>query len=146
MKKNSLFRALTVAALALGAAVLGFSQSATLTAAPTALAAGGGQITLTATANYDGQPGAVGWSVVLPADWALVSLSGPHRPGIAPDLGTTGTLEFVHTAVPTGRAEFSFVVSYPAGAGAAQAVSTVLLRANGKLTTLKPSPLAFGAK
>lgn len=146
MKKISLFRALAVAAFAFGAAALGFSQSATLTAVTTALSAAGGHVTLTATASYNGSPGAVGWSVVLPADWTLVNLTGPHVPGIVPDLGTTGTLEFAHTAVPTGRAEFSFVVRYPAGAGAAQAIPTVLLRANGKLTTLKPAPLAFGGK
>ena len=146
MKKKSLIRAIALTFVAFSAAALGFSQSATLTASTSALSASGGNLTLTAAANYDGQPGAIGWSVVLPPDWALVSLAGPNPPGIAPDLGTTGTLEFAHTSIPANRAEFSFVVRYPAGAVAAKAAPTVLIRANGKLTTLQPAPVEFGGK
>ena len=144
MKKVSLLRALVVLALVFGATALGLAQSAVLTAETKALAAGGGTVTLAATANYEGQPGALGWSIALPADWFLVSVSGPNPPGIAPEAGSAGTLEFAYFAIPANRAEFKFVVRYPPGAATAKATPTVLIRANGKLVTLEPAAMAFG--
>ena len=135
MKKVSLLRALVVLALVFGATALGLAQSAVLTAETKALAA---------TANYEGQPGALGWSIALPADWFLVSVSGPNPPGIAPEAGSAGTLEFAYFAIPANRAEFKFVVRYPPGAATAKATPTVLIRANGKLVTLEPAAVAFG--
>ncbi len=146
MKKTPLLRSLAVLALAFGAATLGLAQTASLTADTTALAAGGGSVTLTATVTYDGQPGALGWSIELPADWSLVSVSGANLPGIAPDLGNSGTLEFAYFTIPANRAEFKLAVRYPAGATAAKAIPTVLIRANGKLATLEPAPVEFGGK
>ncbi len=120
-----------------------FAQTATLASDATTLSPSGGTVTLTATVSYDGEPGALGWAIVLPADWSLVSVAGPDAPAIAPDAGTTGTLEFAFTSVPAQRAEFKVTVKYPANAATATATSTVLVRANGKLTTVKPTPLQF---
>ncbi len=143
MKTTSLLRPLAVA-FALCAASVAFAQTATLNADASALVPSGGRITFTAAVNYDGQPSAVGWAIALPSDWTLVSVSGANVPEIVPDSGSTGTLEFAYTAAPAGRAAFTVVVRYPAGATTAKAVPTVLVRANGKLTTLTPAPVVFG--
>lgn len=123
-----------------------FAQTATLQADSTALSASGGTVSLTAAVKYDGQPGAIGWSIELPNDWKLVAVSGPNVPAISPGLGTSGTLEFAYSAVPAERAEFSVVVSYPAGASATKASSTVLVRKEGKLATLSPAAIEFQVK
>jgi len=149
MKNASLLRVHAVLVLALlsGAATLGFSQSAaSFTAEDTALVPGGGSVALTATVTYGDQPGALGWSIALPADWSLVSVAGANIPGIAPEAGNSGTLEFAYFTIPANRAEFKLVVRYPAGATAAKAAATVLIRANGKLVTLEPAPVDFGRK
>lgn len=148
MKNASFLRLRTVffVVLAWGAATLGSAQTATFTADTTALAPGGGRVALTATVTYEQLPGALGWSIVLPADWSLLSVSGDPVPGIAPEVGSSGTLEFAYFTIPAQRAEFKLVVQYPAGATTAKAVPTVLVRANGKLLTLEPSPVTFGAR
>lgn len=125
---------------------LAFAQTAALKTDTTALAPGGGDVALTATANYDAQPSALGWAIALPADWSLVSVSGVNVPEIAPTAGSTGTLEFAYTATPATKAAFTVVVRYPAGCRAAKAVATVLVRSGGKLTTLTPTPVEFAAK
>ncbi len=122
-------------------AVSAFAQNATLTADTAALSPAGGTVSFTAAVSYEGEPGAVGWSIALPADWSLVSVSGPEVPAISPDAGTTGTLEFAYTAVPPQQATFIVTVKYPANAPTAAATPTVLVRANGKLTTLTPKPV-----
>lgn len=134
----ALFAAVSVAASAL-------AQNATLTANTTSLAPSGGTLVLTASANYDGEPGALGWAVALPSNWSLESVSGPNVPEIAPQAGTTGTLEFAYTSVPAQRAEFVLIVRYPAGAASATASPTVLLRSGGKLATLKPAAIELRA-
>ena len=126
-------------------AAAAFAQTATLSADSNRLAASGGQIVLTATVSYEGEPGALGWAIELPANWSLVSVVGPDAPSVAPSAGTTGTLEFAYTSVPANRAAFSVVVSYPAGAAAANATPTVLVRSAGKLATLKPTAVTFQA-
>ena len=137
MKKIHLFLAASVAL----AASCAFAQNASLSSDTSVLAQSGGTLVLRATAGYEGEPGALGWSVVLPADWSLVAVNGPQVPTIAPEPGSTGTLEFAYTAVPANRAEFSMVVRYPANAASIQATSTVLVRTGGKLTTLTPAPV-----
>jgi hypothetical protein len=127
------------------AAVSGFAQHATLTADNATLAPSGGTVALTATVSYEGEPGAVGWAIALPADWTLVSVSGPNVPSIAPDAGSTGTLEFAYTNVPSGRAAFTVLVRYPAKSAAAKATPTVLLRSGGILTTLTPPAVELSA-
>ena len=127
-------------------ATLAFAQTASLKSDTTGLAPDGGTVALTATVSYDAQPGAIGWSIALPADWTLVSVAGANVPEIAPDPGTGGVLEFAYTNVPAGRAEFSLVVRYPAGTTAAKAAPTVLVRSAGKLTTLTPAAVEFGPK
>lgn len=143
MKTTALLRRFAVT-FALCAASLASAQTATLKADASALVLSGGSITFTAAANYDGQPSAVGWAIALPSDWTFVSVSGANVPEISPDAGSTGTLEFAYTSAPARRAEFNLVVRYPAGATTAKAVPTVLIRANGKLATLTPSPVVFG--
>lgn len=135
--KHLRFAALAV----LCAASSAFAQTATLTSETTTLSPGGGQLALTATVNYDGEPGAVGWAIALPADWTLVSVGGPNVPAIAPDPGSTGTLEFAFTGVPAQRAQFTVIVRYPADAKTTTATSTVLVRTGGKLNTLTPKPV-----
>ena len=109
-----------------------------------ALAAAGGSVALTASVSYEGQPSALGWAIVLPADWTVVSVTGTDVPEISPSAGATGTLEFAYTAAPATKAEFTVLVRYPAGVTTAKAVPTVLVRAQGKLTTLNPAPIEFG--
>lgn len=144
--KNSLFFRSLVTAFALCAASVAFAQNAALKADSTVLAAGGGNVALTASVSYEGTPGALGWAIVLPTDWTLVSVTGANVPEIAPGAGATGTLEFAYTAAPAAKAEFTVVVRYPAGATTAKAVPTVLVRANGKLATLTPAAVEFAAK
>ncbi|HUR56835.1 MAG TPA: hypothetical protein VM029_03940 [Opitutaceae bacterium] len=132
-------------AAALLASATVFAQSASLKADNTTLAASGGSVLLTATVSYDGEPSALGWSILLPADWSLVSVTGPNMPAIVPEAGATGTLEFAYTAVPANRAEFSVLVSYPAGAGTTTAAPTVLIRTAGKLSTLTPPAVELQA-
>lgn len=120
-----------------------FAQTASLTADHAALAPSGGTIALTATVNYEGEPGAVGWSIALPGEWSLVSVTGPNVPAIIPETGSTGTLEFAYTTVPNARAEFTVLVRYPANAPSAKATPTVLVRAGGKLSTLSPPAVAL---
>lgn len=118
-----------------------FAQNAALVSDTTILAQSGGTLVLRATADYAGVPGALGWSIALPANWSLVVVNGPQLPAVVPEAGSTGTLEFAYTTVPQSRAEFSVVVRYPANAPSAQATSTALLRSGGKLTTLTPTPV-----
>lgn len=139
---KSLLRFL-VASLAISSAATAFAQSAALSSDTAQLSPSGGTVVLTAATNYDTPPGALGWSIALPADWTLVSVSGPHVPAIVPDAGSSGTLEFAFTQVPAGRAEFTIHVSYPANAGSAQATPKVLVRTAGKLTTLTPAPVTL---
>lgn len=132
-----------VAALAIFGAGVAFAQNASLSSDTTTLSASGGTVTLTATVNYDSTPGALAWSIALPEDWTLVSISGPNVPPIAPEAGAGGTLEFAYMSVPAQRAEFAVQVRYPARAGAAKATPTVLVRTEGKLTTLTPPPVSL---
>ncbi len=143
MKNSATLRRLA-AAVFLFTAGFAFAQNATLKADATSLAPAGGQVTLTASVSYDGQPSALGWAIALPADWTLVSVAGANVPEISPAAGSTGALEFAYTAAPAAKAEFSVVVRYPAGSSTAKAVPTVLVRANGKLATLTPAPVEFG--
>jgi hypothetical protein len=141
--KRSLRFPILVAGLAMFGAGVVFAQNAALSSDTTTLSASGGTVTLTATVNYDATPGALGWSIALPADWTLVSISGPNVPPIAPEAGSSGTLEFAYMSVPSQRAEFSVEVRYPAKATAAKAAPTVLVRTAGKLTTLTPPPVTL---
>ncbi len=130
-----------VATVAIFSAAAAFAQNASLSSDTAALSPSGGTVVLTATATYDTAPGALGWQIALPADWTLVSVVGPNLPGIKPDVGSTGTLEFAFASVPSSRAEFSVQVSYPANTGSTQATSKVIVRTAGKLTTLTPAPV-----
>ncbi len=137
---KSLLRPL-VASLAMLSAASAFAQSAALSSDTSTLAPAGGTVVLTAATTYDTAPGALGWSITLPADWTLVAVTGPNVPAISPEPGSSGALEFAFTQVPAARVEFSVQVRYPANAGTAQATSKVLVRADGKLTTLSPAPV-----
>ncbi len=130
-----------IASVAAFAASSALGQNASLTSDTPVLAQSGGTLVLRATAEYEGEPGALGWTMVLPGDWSLVLVSGRNVPAIVPEAGSTGPLEFAYTAVPERRAEFSVVVRYPANPTSTQATSTVLLRSGGKLTTLTPAPV-----
>jgi len=127
------------------AASAAFAQTASLTADNTSLAPSGGTVALKAAASYEGTPGALGWEIALPADWTLVSVSGPNVPSIAPDAGTAGTLEFAYTSIPTERAEFTVLVRYPANTATATATPTLLVRGGGKLTTVTPPAVQLRA-
>jgi hypothetical protein len=124
-------------------APLAGAQTAALKADNPHLAPSGGTLALTATLTYEGAPGAIGWSVELPADWSLVSVAGQTPPQIAPEAGTRGTLEFAFTEAPAARAEFTIVVRYPANAPSFSAKPAVILRQDGQLSQLKPAPVAF---
>ena len=90
------------------------AQTATLTSEQTALAPSGGQVVLTATADYAGlRPAALGWVITLPSGWALVAVGG-DAPTIAPPVGTTGEVEFAYLNFPAKRAQFTVTLSYPA--------------------------------
>lgn len=119
------------------------AQTAALSADNPHLAQSGGTLALTATLSYEGSPGAIGWSIDLPADWSLVNVAGQTRPQISPEAGTRGTLEFAFTEAPAGRAEFTIVVRYPANAPSFAAKPTVILRQNGQLAQLKPAPVTL---
>ncbi len=135
---NSSFIRVLLALVLFGPVTGALAQTAALKASASALAPAGGTLTLTATASYTARPQALGWAIVLPADWTLVGISGSNVPEIAPVAGEGGVLEFAFTAVPPVGAEFSVVVRYPPAAPKAEIAATVLVRADGKLTTLRP--------
>ena len=116
-------------ALVLGAvAVRG--QTAALTANTAALAAGGGQITFSVTVSFSGSPAIFLLEVASPPDWTYVS--GASEPPIKPVVGSRaapgspfGWTSFTRLSSPV---QFSFVLSYPAGATSASVPSAVTLR------------------
>lgn len=118
-----------------------FAQEAKLSADVTTLSEVGGVITFTASTTYSGTPGALGWSIVLPSDWTIVAVAGPHVPDIAPAPDATGTLEFAYTSPPANNATFVVSVRYPSGVAATKVTSSALVRANGKLVTLIPTAI-----
>lgn len=124
------------------AASFGFAQSATLTADRSAASAGE-VVTVTASVTYAGTPGAMGWSVTLPAGWSYVATSGPNVPSIAPQEGATGTLEWAYTDAPAGAARFSFSVKAAGKPGTQQVSGKALLRADGKQTTAEAAPITI---
>lgn len=139
---SSLLRS-TVLAACLGAVSL-FAGEARLTADAKAISPKGGIITLTASASYDGAPGALGWSITLPSDWQLVAVAGTHVPEVTPSTNATGTLEFAYTSPPEGGASFIVSVRYPPGAASTKINSVALVRADGKLVTLTPESINLG--
>lgn len=118
---------------------------ATLSGDKAQLSPQGGTITLTASSTYDANPAALGWEITLPPEWSLVGVAGASVPDIAPSKGSTGTMEFAYVNIPAGKAEFSFEVSYPANSAGVSVESSVVLRGDGKLTTLRPEPLTITA-
>jgi hypothetical protein len=139
MHLTSILRCATITAALCATAA--FAQEAKLTADATTLSDKGGVITFTATTTYGQTPGALGWSIVLPADWSLVAVAGTHVPDIAPARDATGTLEFAYTSPPASGASFMVTARYPGGAVAARVTSTAIVRTNGKLATLNPAPI-----
>lgn len=119
--------------------------AATLSGEKTQLSPQGGTLTLTASSTYDANPAALGWEITLPADWSLIGVSGASVPDIAPAKGSTGTMEFAYVNIPAGKAEFTFEVAYPPNAAGASVESSVMMRGDGKLTTLRPEPLTITA-
>lgn len=91
------------------------AQTAALSANQTTLALDGGDIILTATANYAGQtPAALAWEITLPDGWSFVGAAGTHVPGVVPLPGAGGLLEFAYSSPPEGQASFTITVRYPA--------------------------------
>lgn len=125
----------------LGSAVSALAQTATLIADSTRLSADGGVVALTASAAYEGAPGAVGVALELPANWELVAVSGPDIPAVAPKPGTSGKLEFAYLQTPASRLEFTVQVRYPAGVTAALVSSQVVVRTEGRMATAKSEPV-----
>lgn len=132
--------------LASCACATAFAQTASLDTNVTKLVAAGGDLVLTATVVYDQQPSALGWSIALPSDWALVSVAGPNTPAVVPPAGSGGVLEFAFTSVPANRAQFAITAHYPANADSVVLTSTVFVRADGRLATLTPTPIRIAGK
>lgn len=132
---------LVVASLMCVAPIL--AQTVSLGADAQVLSRRGGEVTLTATVNYEAAPSALGWSIDLPPSWTLVRVEGPDLPAVAPSPGTTGVLEFAFTRAPAGETRFAVVVGYPAGPGAAEVTAVALIRSGGKLIQRAPKPVVF---
>ena len=141
MQLTSILRIASLAAALCATAV--FAQEAKLTADASTVSEKGGIISFTATATYEQTPGALGWSIVLPADWTLVTVTGLNPPEIAPAADATGTLEFAYTNAPASTASFIVSVRYPANTPATKVTSTAIVRTNGKLATLAPAAIAL---
>jgi len=122
----------------LGAVSL-FAQSASFQADAPTLSPSGGVVKLTAYAAYEGQPGALGWSIPLPAGWALVGVEGQNIPEIAPDPTVTGLLEFAYLTVPAQKAEFTVLLRYPAAAKPVTIAPLVIVRTEGRMQQIKPT-------
>lgn len=117
--------------------------TAALVANTLSLLPGGGTVTLTASILYPGEPSSLGFLVELPAGWAYQG--GTGEPAIKPDAGSTGTLEWAYSSgFGTGGSSFSFTVSYPAGLGASQTVTSSAIYRS-PLANLAISPLVFTA-
>lgn len=118
-------------------------QTATVDANTSELARNGGTVQLSVVATYEGMPAALGWSLELPTGWTLESVSGPNVPPLSPEPGTAGSLEFAYTTVPPRACSFSVGVRYPAKALHATVHATLVVRADGHLTTVNAAPVVF---
>ena len=128
------------------AAISASAQSAQLTCDHVSLSPKGGSAKLLAALSYPERPGAVGWEIVLPDGWSLVSVNGGTLPQIVPRAESTGTLEFAFTEIPEATAVFELTVRYPANAPTAKITSTVYLRIRGEQATLRPSPVGIAGR
>lgn len=121
-----------------------FGQQAKLTATKTVLAPEGGSIKFTATATYDERPGALGWSISLPAGWSLRRTGGPNVPDISPIASNSGKLEWAFIAAPASPAQFDFVLRYPANSSPSNNIQAeLLLCTNGKTTVVPANHLVL---
>jgi hypothetical protein len=143
MKTSSSFPRSAIVVAILGATSL-WASEASLVADSKSISAKGGVMMLTASASYDGTPGALGWSIALPGDWQMVAVAGTHVPEVTPATNATGTLEFAYTTPPASSASFIVSVRYPPGTTATKITSVALVRADGRLVTLTPATITVG--
>ncbi|MBI5766902.1 MAG: immunoglobulin domain-containing protein [Verrucomicrobia bacterium] len=111
-------------------------QTATLSAAPTALNPAGGQATFTLACSFPGAPAIFTLEVALPPGW--IYLGGSGEPGVKPAANTQAApgspLAWTSIAVLASPVRFSFQASYPAGLSTATVTSAVSLRQTVQVT------------
>lgn len=95
------------------------------------------QVNVTLNTDVPGTLAALRYRITLPSGFTLVGLGGANPPDLTP-LGSTGTLDFIYTRIPTLPAQFSVSVAVPAGA---RATYTLAGRASFRIGT---APLASG--
>lgn len=100
------------------------AQTATMTSSASTYPATSGQVTLRVAISYGSvsAPTAIGFTIDLPAGWALVSTSGTNVPEIRSKVGDMGSLEFAYASIPASSAAFTVVISHPAGMSGNQTI------------------------
>jgi hypothetical protein len=96
----------------------------TLTTPSKTYVAGGGTVILTASIAYSVQPSAIGGSIFLPPGWSLASVGGKNSPNSTPDPGTTQQIDYAYFSFPSGSAQFTVVLNYPAGLTGPQTITS----------------------
>lgn len=91
---------------------------------------GGGPVTFTALVYDYSIPAPVRWAVTIPTGWSYVSTSADGPPS-APPSGSTGTLQWTYTTLPTSPASFTFILNAPAGATSIQEFTSTVYLKNG---------------
>jgi hypothetical protein len=87
----------------------------------------GGLVTLQASLSYSGTPTGLGYSLVLPPGWSLVSSTGEAE--VKPVAGATDTLGWAWTSLPASPLSFSVTVQPPVGGtGSATLTGTGIVR------------------
>lgn len=122
-------------------------QQASIATSSNQIAKTGGTMTVRATATYEEAPGAIGWSLVLPPGWSLLSTSGPCLPEISPPPGANGKLEWAFVSTPVSPAQFEVTVRYPAGLSTGQTLGAELIVcANGETKSIATNRLSFSPR
>ena len=93
--------------------------------------------------EYVGRTTSLGWQVLLPEGWSLVSTDGIDA-DVAPVTGQTGLLEWAWITPPDSPIGFSYVVAVPEGTEGDQAFAGLVIgtKSNQEITALlNPDPM-----
>lgn len=117
------------------------TPTATISASNYAYNPAGGDLVLTLSTRYSASNvSALGWLVTIPPGWSYTSIGGSTKPGIAPVINSISTLEFAFSDVPSsGLAEFTVIISYPAGQTGSKSISATVETRSPKQEVVVPT-------
>lgn len=103
----------------------------------------GENVTIANTVTFAGNAKALGWQVLIPEGWSLVSVTGSEG-DIKPAPGATQLLEWAWTNEPPGPVSFNYTLKPPLNATGDHAVAALVslrLESNPLQLLAKPDPL-----